>query len=72
LARAGRSPEELAQVEPKAQLMRNWVGELYHTQDQRGFRFSSTATGNLEATGDTAVDSIRRSTKMGMMRRPNC
>jgi hypothetical protein len=45
------------------------TGEVYHTQDLRGFRFSSAATANLPTTGDPAVDSIRHSTEMGMMRR---
>ena len=52
--------------------VRQMTGELYHTQDLRGFRFSSAATGNLETTGDTAVDSIRHSTEMGMMRQTDC
>ena len=34
-----------------------------------GSRFSSAATANLPSTGDPAVDSIRRSTEMGVMRR---
>lgn len=49
--------------------VRQMTGEVYHTQDLRGFRFSSAATANLPATGDPAVDSIRHSTEMGMMRR---
>jgi len=44
------------------------TGELYHTQDLRGFRFSSAATANLPSTGDPAVNSIRHSTELGMMR----
>lgn len=49
--------------------VRQMTGEVYHTQDLRGFRFSSAATANLPTTGDPAVDSIRHSTEMGMMRR---
>ena len=48
--------------------VRQMTGELYHTQDLRGFRFSSAATANLPATGNPAVDSIRHSTELGMMR----
>lgn len=44
------------------------TGEVYHTQDLRGFRFSSAATATLPSTGDPAVDSIRHSTELGMMR----
>jgi hypothetical protein len=47
--------------------VKNMTGELYHTQDLRGFRFSSSATANLPTTGDPAVDSIRHSTELGMM-----
>lgn len=32
--------------------VRQMTGELYHTQDLGGFRFSSDATANLETTGD--------------------
>jgi hypothetical protein len=49
--------------------VRQVTGEVYHTQDLRGYRFSSAATANLPTTGDPAVDSIRHSTEMGMMRR---
>lgn len=49
--------------------VRQMTGEVYHTQDLRGFRISSAATANLPTTGDPAVDSIRHSTEMGMMRR---
>jgi hypothetical protein len=74
------SNEEFRQVSPsnakagvtQADLdatLKTMTGELYHTQDLRGFRFSSAATANLPATGDPAVDSIRHSTEMGMMRR---
>jgi hypothetical protein len=49
--------------------LKTMTGELYHTQDLRGFRFSSAATANLPTTGDPAVDSIRHSTELGMMRR---
>jgi hypothetical protein len=48
--------------------VRQMTGELYHTQDLRGFRFASAATANLPTTGDPAVDSIRHSTEMFMMR----
>lgn len=48
--------------------LKTMTGELYHTQDLRGFRFSSAATANLPTTGDPAVDSIRHSTELGMMR----
>ena len=49
--------------------VRQMTGEVYHTQDLRGYRFSSAATANLPTTGDPAVDSIRHSTEMSMMRR---
>jgi hypothetical protein len=52
--------------------MRQMTGELYHTQDLRGFRFSSAARANVETTGDPAVDSIHHSTEMGMMRQTDC
>jgi hypothetical protein len=52
--------------------VRQMTGELYHTQDLRGFRFSSAAAANLPTTGDPAVDSIRHSTEMGMMRQTDC
>jgi hypothetical protein len=45
------------------------TGEIYHTQNLSGFRFSSAATANLPTKGDPAVDSIRRSTELGMMRK---
>jgi len=48
--------------------VKQMTGELYHTQDLRGFRFSSAATANLPSTGDPAVNSIRHSTELGMMR----
>jgi len=48
--------------------VKQMTGELYHTQDLRGFRFSSAATAKLPTTGDPAVDSIRHSTELGMMR----
>ena len=47
--------------------LRQMTGELYHTQNLSGFRFSSAATANLPTTGDPAVGSIRRSTELGMM-----
>jgi hypothetical protein len=49
--------------------LQKMTGELYHTQNLSEFRFSSAATANLPTTGDPAVDSIRRSTELGMMRR---
>ena len=49
--------------------LKTMTGELYHTQNLSGFRFSSAATANLPTTGDPAVDSIRHSTEQGMMRR---
>ena len=48
--------------------LKQMTGEVYHTQDLRGFRFSSAATANLPSTGDPAVESIRHSTELGMMR----
>jgi hypothetical protein len=48
--------------------VKTMTGELYHTQNLSGFRFSSAATANLPTTGDPAVDSIRHSTELGMMR----
>jgi hypothetical protein len=48
--------------------LKTMTGELYHTQDLRGFRFSSAATAKLPSTGNPAVDSIRHSTELGMMR----
>ena len=48
--------------------LKQMTGELYHTQDLRGFRFSSAATANLPTTGNPAVGSIRHSTELGMMR----
>jgi len=47
--------------------LQKMTGELYHTQNLKGFRFSSAATANLPKPGDPAVDSIRRSTELGMM-----
>lgn len=44
------------------------TSEVYPTQNVSGFRFSSAATANLPTTGDPAVDSIRHSTELGMMR----
>jgi hypothetical protein len=49
--------------------LKQMTGEVYHTQNVSGFKFSSAATANLPTTGDPAVDSIRHSTEMGMMRR---
>jgi hypothetical protein len=48
--------------------VKQMTGEVYHTQDLRGFRFSSAATANLPSAGDPAVDSIRRSTELDVMR----
>jgi hypothetical protein len=45
------------------------TSEVYHGQDPNGFRYSSAATANLPSTGDPAVDSIRRSTELNVMRR---
>jgi hypothetical protein len=45
------------------------TSEVYHGQDPNGFRYSSAATANLPSTGDPAVDSIRRSTELDVMRR---
>ena len=36
--------------------VKQMTGEVYHTQDLRGFRFSSAATANLPTTGDPAVE----------------
>lgn len=74
------SNEEFRQVNPsnakagvtQADLdatLQKMTGDLYHTKDLRGFRFSSAATANLPTTGNPAVNSIRRSTELGMMRR---
>ncbi len=49
--------------------LKTMTGEVYHTQNLSGFKLSSAATANLPTTGDPAVDSIRHSTEMGMMRR---
>jgi hypothetical protein len=49
--------------------LKTMTGEVYHTQNLSGYRFSSAATANLPSTGDPAVDSIRHSTELGMMRR---
>jgi hypothetical protein len=49
--------------------LQKMTGEIYHTKNLSGFRFSSAATANLPTTGDPAVDSIRRSTELGMMRK---
>jgi hypothetical protein len=40
--------------------LKQMTGDLYHTQNVSGFRFSSAATTNLPKTGDPAVDSIHR------------
>jgi hypothetical protein len=48
--------------------LQKMTGELYHTQNLSGFRFSSAATAKLPATGNPAVDSIRHSTELSMMR----
>jgi hypothetical protein len=45
------------------------TSEVYHGQDPNGFRYSSAATANLPTTGDPAVDSIRRSAELDVMRR---
>ena len=36
--------------------LKTMTGELYHTQNLSGFRFSSAATANLPTTGDPAVE----------------
>ena len=46
--------------------LKQMTGEIYHTKNLSGYRFTSAATANLK-TGDPAVDSIRRSTELGMM-----
>jgi hypothetical protein len=46
--------------------LKQMTGELYHTKSLSGYRFTSAATKNLQ-TGDPAVDSIRRSSELGMM-----
>jgi hypothetical protein len=43
--------------------------DLYHVQNLNGFTFSAAATANLPTAGNPAVDSIRRSTELGMMGR---
>jgi len=58
----------VTQVDLDATLQK-MTGEIYHTQNLSGFRFSSAATANLPTKGDPAVDSIRRSTELGMMRK---
>jgi hypothetical protein len=73
------SNEEFRQVSPsnakvgvtQADLgatLRTMTSELYKTQNLSGFRFSSAATANLPTTGNPAVDSIRHSTELSMMR----
>ena len=47
--------------------LQTMTGELYHTKNLSGFKFSSAATANLPTAGDPAVDSIRHSTELGMM-----
>ena len=49
--------------------VKQMTSEVYHGQDLSGFRYSSAATANLPSTGDPAVDSIRRSTELDVMRR---
>ena len=74
------SNEEFRQVSPsnakagvtQADLdatLRTMTGQLYHTQNLSGFKFSAAATANLPTTGNPPVDSIRRSTELGMMGR---
>jgi hypothetical protein len=48
--------------------LKTMTGEVYKTQNLTGFRFSSAATANLPATGNQAVDSIRHSSELSMMR----
>jgi hypothetical protein len=48
--------------------LKTMTGEVYKTQNLSGFRFSSAATANLPATGNQAVDSIRHSSELSMMR----
>ena len=36
--------------------VKQMTGELYHTQNLSGFRFSSAATANLPTTGNPAVE----------------
>jgi len=45
------------------------TSEVYHGQDPNKFRYSSAATANLPSSGNPAVDSIRRSAELDMMRR---
>jgi len=47
--------------------LRQMTGELYHTQNLSGFKFSAAATANPPTTGDPAVDSIRHSTELRVM-----
>ena len=79
------SNEEFRQVSPsdakvgvtQADLdatLQTMTAELYHVQPNpraylSGFRFSSAATANLPTTGNPPVNSIRRSTELGMMGR---
>ncbi len=74
------SNEEFRQVSPsnakagvtQADLdatLRTMTGQLYHTQNLSGFKFSAAATANLPTTGNPPVDSIRHSTELGMMGR---
>jgi hypothetical protein len=48
--------------------LKTMTGELYKTQNLTGFRFSSAATAKLPTAGDPAVESIRHSSELSMMR----
>jgi hypothetical protein len=48
--------------------LKTMTGEVYKTQNLTGFRFSSAATAKLPATGNQAIDSIRHSSELSMMR----
>ena len=50
--------------------LQTMTADLYHVQRiLNGFTFSAAATANLPTTGNPPVDSIRRSTELGMMGR---
>ena len=48
--------------------LKTMTGEIYKGQDPNKFRFSSAATANLPTASDPAVESIRHSSELGMMR----
>ena len=48
--------------------VKQMTGEVYNTTNTSGFRYSSAATAKLPATGNQAVDSIRHSSELSMMR----